>query len=278
MAKRKSLTKKMRYEVFKRDKFTCQYCGRTAPDVVLEVDHIHPVSKGGTNDILNLVTSCKDCNRGKGDRTLSDDSVVKKQQEQLLELADKREQIDMMVQWKEELSNLDEYMVDKIDELFQRYCKGSLKESTRKQFGKLIEKYGFSEVYESTLISIKQYVFYEGDQINHGSVLHCIRMVSGICKNRKESGNDPLIGRKKYLIGIARNKGIVTTYAEESRVMKELSEMEEDDFEELRTIFCEMYEGVDEDSIFDTTLDELIYYIHGMFSEKKYFEKVKSGD
>mgnify|MGYP003405974009 CR=1 FL=1 len=51
--KRKTISKKIRFEVFKRDNFTCQYCGRMAPDVVLEVDHINPVSKGGDNDISN---------------------------------------------------------------------------------------------------------------------------------------------------------------------------------------------------------------------------------
>lgn len=76
--KRKSLSKKIRFEVFKRDNFTCRYCGKSAPDVVLEVDHIIPVSKGGTDDICNLATSCLDCNRGKGAKKLSDNSTVKK--------------------------------------------------------------------------------------------------------------------------------------------------------------------------------------------------------
>lgn len=49
MAQRTSIKKKIRFEVFKRDKFTCQYCGRKAPDIVLEVDHIHPVAEGGAN-------------------------------------------------------------------------------------------------------------------------------------------------------------------------------------------------------------------------------------
>ena len=40
MGQRKTLSKKIRFEVFKRDKFTCQYCGRMSPDVILEVDHI----------------------------------------------------------------------------------------------------------------------------------------------------------------------------------------------------------------------------------------------
>lgn len=78
MANRKPLSKKMRFEVFKRDKFTCQYCGRMSPDVILEVYHIKPVAEGGTNDLINLVTSCRDCNRGKGKRKISDNSAVKR--------------------------------------------------------------------------------------------------------------------------------------------------------------------------------------------------------
>lgn len=66
-----SLTKKIRFEVFKRDGFKCQYCGKFPPDVILEVDHINPVSKGGTDDMNNLVTSCFDCNRGKKNIELS---------------------------------------------------------------------------------------------------------------------------------------------------------------------------------------------------------------
>ena len=65
MAKRKKLGKKIRFEVFKRDSFTCQYCGQSAPQVILEVDHIVPVSKGGDDELTNLITSCRDCNRGK---------------------------------------------------------------------------------------------------------------------------------------------------------------------------------------------------------------------
>lgn len=68
MTKRQPISKALRFEVFKRDKFTCQYCGRSAPDVNLQIDHIHPVAKGGDNDILNLITSCADCNSGKRDR------------------------------------------------------------------------------------------------------------------------------------------------------------------------------------------------------------------
>lgn len=64
---RKALSKRQRFEIFKRDRFTCQYCGRKPPDVILQVDHIVPVSKGGDNSKVNLVTACRDCNVGKWD-------------------------------------------------------------------------------------------------------------------------------------------------------------------------------------------------------------------
>ena len=68
---RKPLSKKIRFEVFKRDEFTCQYCGGTPPKIILQVDHIHPVAEGGNNDIDNLITSCQPCNIGKGANVLS---------------------------------------------------------------------------------------------------------------------------------------------------------------------------------------------------------------
>lgn len=68
---RKAISKKLRFDVFKRDEFICQYCGSHPPDVVLHVDHIQPVAEGGLNDIDNLVTSCESCNLGKGARLLS---------------------------------------------------------------------------------------------------------------------------------------------------------------------------------------------------------------
>ncbi|WP_369799143.1 HNH endonuclease [Eikenella sp. NML03-A-027] len=57
-----------------------------APDVVLEIDHINPVSNGGDNDIMNLITLCRDCNQGKKHRTLDDHAVIQKQKAMLDEL------------------------------------------------------------------------------------------------------------------------------------------------------------------------------------------------
>lgn len=56
----------LRFEVLRRDSFTCKYCGRRAPEVELHVDHLKPWIETQKHDINNLVTACKDCNIGKG--------------------------------------------------------------------------------------------------------------------------------------------------------------------------------------------------------------------
>lgn len=70
-----AVSKRTRYEVLRRDNHTCRYCGGTAPDVVLTVDHVTPVALGGTDDPSNLVAACKDCNAGKSS-TSPDASLV----------------------------------------------------------------------------------------------------------------------------------------------------------------------------------------------------------
>lgn len=67
-----ALSVRIRFEVLKRDDFTCKYCGRRSPEVVLQVDHIIAESDGGTDDPINLTTSCWECNSGKSNVPLVD--------------------------------------------------------------------------------------------------------------------------------------------------------------------------------------------------------------
>ena len=62
----------VRRQVLARDEYTCRYCGRYGPAVRLEIDHLKPFSKGGTNDTKNLLTACFECNRAKGARLLDE--------------------------------------------------------------------------------------------------------------------------------------------------------------------------------------------------------------
>jgi 5-methylcytosine-specific restriction endonuclease McrA len=56
----------VRFAVLQRDGFTCQYCGRQAPLVILHVDHRVSRANGGSDEMSNLVAACSACNFGKG--------------------------------------------------------------------------------------------------------------------------------------------------------------------------------------------------------------------
>jgi hypothetical protein len=64
---REQISAGLRYDVLRRCNFACYYCGTPAALglKVLHVDHVIPVSLGGTNDPWNLVAACWDCNLGK---------------------------------------------------------------------------------------------------------------------------------------------------------------------------------------------------------------------
>lgn len=72
MSTRKPIQPVVRFQVFARDGFRCIYCGAGRDDAKLVVDHVIPVKDGGTNDIGNLATACRECNAGKAARSVID--------------------------------------------------------------------------------------------------------------------------------------------------------------------------------------------------------------
>lgn len=228
---RKTISKKTRFEVFKRDNFTCQYCGRMAPNVILEIDHINPVANGGTDDILNLITSCFECNRGKGKRKLKQNEEIKKQQEMLKELNIKREQLEMLLKWKKELENIDNEMVCEIEKLLE-VTGSNFSEYGKQHCIKLIKKYGFDEVYESTKISIAQY-YVENDP---KSVTKTFNYISRICAVRENQKNNPNLYKINYLCKIAQNRLL---YSDNLKIKSYLNKnYKEEDFDYLKDMFC----------------------------------------
>ncbi len=63
--KREYIKSELYGKVLRRDNYTCQYCGARTGEAWLEIDHIIPVSYGGDNNIDNLITACRHCNRKK---------------------------------------------------------------------------------------------------------------------------------------------------------------------------------------------------------------------
>ena len=64
-ARRGSPSPRERFALLQSAGFRCHYCGRTAAETGLHIDHVVPLAQGGTNDPGNLVVACKDCNLGK---------------------------------------------------------------------------------------------------------------------------------------------------------------------------------------------------------------------
>lgn len=184
MAKRKTLTKKVRFEVFKRDNFTCQYCGHAAPEVVLHVDHIEPVAKGGDNEIINLITSCAGCNAGKSDRRLDDQSTLAKQRQQIAELNERREQLEMMVAWRQGVKSIKDSEIDALSEHWKDLLNGKyyLNASGQQGLRKLVRKFGLNAVMDAMTLVVENYVKVSADgTYDHETVQHAYRKVGGVC-------------------------------------------------------------------------------------------------
>ncbi|MBX2845242.1 MAG: HNH endonuclease [Saprospiraceae bacterium] len=205
--KRKSISKKLRFEVFKRDKFKCVYCGSSAPDVVLQVDHIDPVSNGGDNNILNLATSCFDCNSGKSNRKLDDQTVLKQQKDQLDELQERMEQIEMMVEWQKGLKNIKDRIVYDLKEFWEELAPGySITETGLKQIKKLTREYEYKEIREAMEISSNQYLNFIEESVTEESWDKAFSKIGGIIRVRRDSNQNPDLKELFYIRGILKNR------------------------------------------------------------------------
>ena len=216
-AKRKAIGKKLRFEVFKRDGFRCQYCGATAPDVLLVVDHVNPVAEGGGNDILNLITACQPCNSGKGKRLLGDQTVLEKQRDQLEELNDRREQLEMMIAWKEGLSSLKDRAIESLAAHWSTLVDGySLNEKGRQTLRKTCGTYEVSELMDAMRIATDQYLEVGSDgKFTPESVDIAWSKVSGICRVRRSEKDKPYLRDLLYVRGILRKR----VYVPEQTIM-----------------------------------------------------------
>jgi hypothetical protein len=215
-----AINKKVRFEVFKRDKFTCQYCGQSAPTVVLQCDHIHPKSKGGKDDILNLVTSCFDCNQGKKARLLSDDSVITKQKKQLDILQERREQLDLMLEWQKGLLAADDSDIEVIADYWQTVTKTYyLNERGIESTRKLLKRFNAAEIIEGIRASAYYLQVDHVGVYTHESINEAWSKVPGICAIKRVEVERPYMQQLFYARGILRNR---LTYVNEQEVMGEM--------------------------------------------------------
>jgi len=151
---RLAISKKTRFDVFKRDGFQCTYCGaHPSETILLEVDHIHPVAEGGTNDIDNLVTACFDCNRGKGAALLS--SVPQSLEDKAALVAEREAQIRAYYEILETKKQRKDDELWFIADLFMfRFSDDSIQRSRLASIRTFLDRLDFYEVQEAMEIAL----------------------------------------------------------------------------------------------------------------------------
>lgn len=215
---RKAIPKRIRFEVLKRDSFKCQYCGASAPDVLLHIDHVKPVAKGGTNDILNLITSCESCNSGKSDKLLDDNASVNKARTQLETLQERREQLEMMMQWQEGLKDIQDNSIDRLCDYWYKLAPGfTVTANGRQSLQKLLRSFQLNEIFEAMNIAAEQYLEFEDDgTTTEDSWDLAWGKIAGICRIRKVENEKPYLRDLLYTRGILRKR----VYVAEDYIME----------------------------------------------------------
>jgi hypothetical protein len=214
--KKDTIPKKLRFEVFKRDSFTCIYCGRRPPEVVLHADHRIPEAGGGETTILNLVTSCLDCNLGKGATPLDDHAFVAKHHDNAAEMQERREQLQMIADWYHDLSQHHDDLQHAINAFFNRRVPGrGIAQSPLQKFARFAEKHQAVDcVFDAIAdLAAENVSFEEPSKASKDCAEYIVSRLEHVARNKLALKGLPLVqkeeGQARYLFGILRNKSRV---------------------------------------------------------------------
>lgn len=234
---RRTIRPTTRFEIFKRDSFTCQYCGRKAPEVVLEVEHIEPVSKGGSDDLMNLLTACEACNDGKGARRLDDGTVLARQRVQLERLQERREQFKMLLRWRHGLRLVDEENLMDVAAYWNAHTPGMvLNELGHADLRKWLRKYGVEEVLDAMDIAAAQYLERDVEGKVKAEVIGlALGMVPRIVVMRPADATKPYLKDLFYVRKIVENRCHYFDGSQAIELLKDLHAAGAD-IEELKSI------------------------------------------
>ncbi len=221
---RAPIAKGLRFEVLKRDSFKCQYCGATAPEVVLHIDHIEALANGGANDITNLITACEGCNNGKSDKPLSENAAVQKSRAQLDELQARREQLEMMMEWREGLRQLQDDHVLKLCAYWDWYIKGwKVSDGGKVKLAKLAKQYTVDEICAAMDEAARIYLKHDDKgEVIAETVNVAFNKIGGVCRVTRIATKEPDIKDLFYIRGILRKR--IPGYFKEHKAMEILKD------------------------------------------------------
>jgi hypothetical protein len=179
-----AIGKGLRFDIFARDGFVCQYCGQRPPDVVLELDHIHPRSKDGTDDPINLITSCFDCNRGKSAKIISQVAPRPDADLMLLKAQQEMAEVQRYLEVRKERDSAIKTLCNSFDGMWIEYLTVNHRPSLTCFIGWL-ERFGPEELEQAIRIAAKQVDYGRfGNLESWTSCDNLARYISGILRKR----------------------------------------------------------------------------------------------
>lgn len=151
--------------------------------------------------MMNLVTSCIDCNLGKSDKVLSDHSALEKQRAQLDQLSERREQLSMMMQWRDGLEDIQKMQLSIAIERFNKMLPDSVLSKTGEtNLGKVVKAHGLENVLNHMQTA------YDKAAKNNSGIPDVTATFKNIGKLISVQGMDHVERNARYICGILRNK------------------------------------------------------------------------
>ena len=176
-----SVSKSVRFDIFARDAFTCQYCGRRPPEVVLELDHIYPRAKGGGDEVINLITACWDCNRGKSAKIISKIAPRPDADLAFLRVQQEIAEVKRFVAAEKKLAAMNKKLVASLQSIWVEYLTED-RHPTARVLLPWVKRYGADEV--ATSIKLASTAYMRGNFGSYNATTKAIRYVGGILRNR----------------------------------------------------------------------------------------------
>lgn len=185
-----AVSTRTRFEVFKRDGFTCQYCGRNrdGDGVKLHVDHVIPCKEGGGDELENLVTACQDCNLGKAAKLLDERAPVADIDEQIEAMRARRAKLQTYAAEKQyEKALRDHEFATAWNYWFEAWDAESLAKfhcPWQNVVRGYVDKIGVDEVKDAMDITVRKF-----EWISAGAV----RYFNGVCKRKVADSEGRLV-------------------------------------------------------------------------------------
>ena len=202
-----------------------------------------PVSKGGNNEDINLVTSCFECNRGKSDKKLGDISEIQKQYEELEIEIEKLNQVKHLLKIKNNSVKTTAKKISLVEDEIEEYTGSRLNINGKNIVRKLLNKYDLIFIIDTVKEAFSSF-YIKGDKSNFEDCFSKLQKFLAV-KSKPKIERDAL-----YIRGILRNR----------------ISIKKSQYSELRKIIIDYLNVVDFDKVKEIakkedTIEELVYFL-----------------